>query len=147
MNSHSAVVIRRAAPADAKPLGQLGGMLLRTHYAFDQQRFMSPGADPEHGYAWFLRSQLDATDSVVLVAERDGEVVGYVYAGLEPQSWKELREACGFVHDVAVEESSRGAGIAEALMLAAIDWLLRIVRLRTVHCAQIPWVEHCERAR
>ena len=35
------------------------------------------------------------------------EVVGYVYAGLEPQSWKELREACGFIHDVAVDEARR----------------------------------------
>ena len=27
----------------------------------------------------------------MLVAEVDGAVVGYVYAGIEPLSWKELR--------------------------------------------------------
>ena len=34
-------------------------------------------------------------------------MVGYVYAGLEPLSWKELRDAAGFIHDVVVEESDR----------------------------------------
>ena len=35
------------------------------------------------------------------MAERAGEVVGCVYAGIEPHSWKELREAAGFIHDAA----------------------------------------------
>ena len=49
--------------------------------------------------------------------------VGYVYAGLEPQSWKELREAAGFVHDVVVTDDARRAGVATALMDAALAWL------------------------
>jgi GNAT superfamily N-acetyltransferase len=84
---------------------------------------MAPGVNPEEGYAWFLSTQLLEKDVVILVAERTGVVVGYVYAGLEPQSWKELREACGFVHDVVVDESSRRAGIAQALIEAACDWV------------------------
>ena len=28
----------------------------------------------------------------------------HVYAALEPISWKELRDACGFIHDIAVDE-------------------------------------------
>lgn len=59
----------------------------------------------------------------MLVAERAGVVVGYVYAGLEPRSWKDLREPAGFIHDVAVQESSRRAKVATALVEAAIDWL------------------------
>jgi GNAT superfamily N-acetyltransferase len=50
-------------------------------------------------------------------------VVGYVYAALEPISWKELRDACGFIHDILVEESNRRAGTATSLMEAAIQWL------------------------
>ena len=86
---------------------------------------MSPGDDPEAGYAWFLQSQLTADDVVVLVAERveDGGVVGYVYAGLEPLSWKELRDAAGFIHDVAVDPSARRSGVAQRLIEAAIEWL------------------------
>lgn len=84
---------------------------------------MAPGDHPEEGYSWFLGTQLGEDDVVVFVAERDSSVVGYVYAGLEPQSWKELREACGFVHDVVVEDGGRRAGVATALMEAAIAWL------------------------
>src|SRR5688500_12140214 len=117
------LTIRRAAPSDAPALGDLGALLLRAHHAFDPQRFMAPGANPESGYGWFLSSQLGDEDVAVFVAERDGEVIGYVYAGLEPRSWKELREACGFIHDVAVREEGRRTGIASALTEAAIEWL------------------------
>ena len=84
---------------------------------------MAPGSHPEEGYAWFLDTQLREEDVVVFVAERESSIVGYVYAGLEPQSWKELREACGFIHDVVVDESGRRSGVATLLMEAAIEWL------------------------
>lgn len=95
---------------------------MQTHYAFDKQRFMAPGTNAAEGYSWFLGSQLHEADVIVLVADRAGVVVGYVYAGLEPRSWKELREPAGFIHDVAVEESSRRTGVATALIEAAIEW-------------------------
>src|SRR5262245_43497701 len=117
------IVIRLANESDLPSLGRLGALLLETHYRFDQKRFMAPHPDSAEGYAWFLRSQLKEADVVVLVAERDGAVVGYVYAGLEPKSWKELREMAGFIHDVVVEDSSRRLGIATSLVEAAIEWL------------------------
>ena len=119
----SLVRIRRATEADAPALGRLGALLMRTHYDFDPQRFLAPGSNAESGYGRFLRGQLHDDDAVVFVAERDGEVVGYVYAGLEPLSWKELRDACGFIHDVAVAEPGRRSGAATALIEAAVDWL------------------------
>jgi len=121
------VRIRRATDADVPALGRLGASLLRLHYAYDPQRFMAPSGDPEEGYAWFLGSQLREADVVIFVAERvagpSGEIVGYVYAGLEPQSWKELRDAAGFIHDVLVDDAHRRAGVAAALLDAASEWL------------------------
>jgi ribosomal protein S18 acetylase RimI-like enzyme len=38
-------------------------------------------------------------------------------------SWKELRDACGYIHDIAVDESRRRAGVASALIEAAVEWL------------------------
>ena len=46
-----------------------------------------------------------------------------MFAGLEPLSWKELRDACGFIHDVVVDEAGRRLGIATALIEAAVEWL------------------------
>jgi ribosomal protein S18 acetylase RimI-like enzyme len=116
-------IIRLATPEDLPALGRLGAILMRAHYGFDPQRFMDPGTDPADGYAWFLGRQLKDNDVVIFVAEQDGNVIGYVYAGLEPISWKELRDACGFVHDVVVDERGRRSGTATALIEAAVQWL------------------------
>jgi ribosomal protein S18 acetylase RimI-like enzyme len=117
------IIIRPAAKSDLPALGRLGALLLRTHYEFDQQRFMAPGSSPDQGYAWFLGTQLSRRDVAVFVAEDGGNVVGYVYAGIEPQSWKELRDRAGFIHDVVVDESKRRRGIAKSLLSAALEWL------------------------
>lgn len=96
---------------------------MRTHFAFDQQRFLAPDEGAEAGYAAFLGSQLNAADAFVLVAEIDGAVVGYVYAGVEPLSWKELRDEAGFVHDLLVDDEVRNSGVGHQLLEAAIGWL------------------------
>ena len=125
-------VIRRATQADLPALGKLGASLLRTHYAFDPQRFMAPHGDPEAGYGWFLGTQLKEDDVAVFVAERSGDVIGYVYAGIEPQSWKELREMAGFIHDVVVSGEAQRGGVASALVESACDWLRSIGAPRVV---------------
>jgi GNAT superfamily N-acetyltransferase len=117
------VQIRRARASDVAELGELGAALMRTHYAFDSRRFLAPGGDDEAGYASFLGAQLDDDESVILVAARAGKVVGYVYAAIEPLSWKDLRAECGYVHDLLVIDAVRGTGIADALLDAAMDWL------------------------
>lgn len=116
------LVIRPATKSDLPTLGRLGAMLLEQHHRFDRMRFMAPGSDPEKGYAWFLGTQLREPDTMVAVAERHGTVVGYVYAAVEPRSWKELREEAGFIHDVVVDPGARRSGVATALIESAIGW-------------------------
>ncbi len=117
------LVIRPAERRDLDALGRLGAELVRLHHAYDPARFIAPVEGAEQGYAWFLGTQLEEADTVVLVAERGGAILGYVYAGLEPMSWKELRGPAGFVHDVVVAEQARGQGVAGRLMEAAAVWL------------------------
>jgi ribosomal protein S18 acetylase RimI-like enzyme len=117
------IIVRRAVEGDLPALGRLGAQLMRVHFTFDPRRFMDPGADPEAGYAWFLGTQIQDDEVAIFVAESDGVAVGYVYAGLEPQSWKELREAAGFIHDVVVLDDARRSGVASALIEAALAWL------------------------
>jgi ribosomal protein S18 acetylase RimI-like enzyme len=118
-----AVEIRKAESRDLESLGRLGAMLMRTHYDFDAQRFLAPGAGTESGYAHFLGTMLESPEDCVFVAEEQGSVVGYVFAALEPLSWKELRGPAGFIHDVAVAEEFRRSGAGTKLMEAAIGWL------------------------
>jgi len=118
-----AITIRPAESRDLPALGRLGAALMRTHYAFDPPRFLSPDDGAEAGYADFLGSQLNAEDAIVLVAEIDGGVAGYVYAGVEPLSWKELRDEAGFVHDLLVSDEARNSGVGHQLLDAAMSWL------------------------
>lgn len=118
----AAAVIRKATRGDLEAIGRLGAALLRAHSEFDAERFMAAGPDAEDGYAWFLGTQLDQDASLVLVADVDGVVVGYLYAAIEPRNWKELRDEAGFIHDVLVQEGSRGAGLAQRLIEEAASW-------------------------
>lgn len=118
------VVIRPAdGQRDLPALGRLGAVMVHVHHGWDPDRFMAPSVDTEEGYAWFLGTQLADPDVTVMVAERAGEVVGYVYAGLEPLSWKELRAPAGFIHDVVVAETDRRRGVGARLVEAAAAWL------------------------
>ena len=124
MTTNDSVLIRRAEPRDVSALGPFGAALVRAHHAFDDLRFLTPGPRLEDGYAHFLGSQLAKKDVAIFVAERAGVIVGYVYAGVEPRSWKELRDVAGFIHDVVVAPEARNAGLATRLIEVAATWLL-----------------------
>src|SRR5262245_22223613 len=116
------LIIRDARPSDQERLGRYGAALMRQHHDADPERFIQV-EHPEAGYGRFLVSQLADPDSIVLVAEVAGAVVGYIWAAVEGISWKDLRGPCGFVHDIYVDESARGQGAGRKLMRAAVDWI------------------------
>ena len=118
----SEIRIRPALRSDEPALGRYGGALMRLHYDLDPERFIMT-EHPEKGYGRFLVSQLDEPESVVLVAEVDGEVLAYAFASLVGMSWMELRGPCGYVHDVYVDERARRGGVGSRLMRAAMEWL------------------------
>jgi ribosomal protein S18 acetylase RimI-like enzyme len=130
MGSPDTVTIRRAEFRDVPALGRLGASLMRLHHGFNERRFMSPGDNPEAGYGAFLGAQLDDAESLVLVAERSVpgtdpsvSIVGYVWAAVEPESYKELRARAGYIHDILVADDARGVGAGARLIEAAVDWL------------------------
>ncbi len=118
------VTIRPAAPADAETLGRLGALLVREHHEFDPKRFIAAMPRTEQGYGAFLRTQLEAPDAVVLVAERDGDVLGYAYATVEGNDYMALRGPAGVLQDIVVDPDYRGQGIGRTLLdatLAALE--------------------------
>jgi uncharacterized protein YgfB (UPF0149 family) len=89
----------------------MGGALVRLHHSYDSQRFMVPAEDVESGYPWWLTRELKRQGALVLVAERDGVVVGYVYATVEGRDWNALLDAHGALHDIWVDEAARTSGV------------------------------------
>ncbi len=116
------ITIRLATPSDHEQLGRFGGALMRLHHAADPPRFIQVD-HPEAGYGRFLVSQLSNPDSVVMVAEHSGTVIGYVFAAVESTNWMELRGPCGVVQDIYVDEAARRLGAGRELMSAAIAWI------------------------
>ena len=116
------MTIRLATTSDQELLGRFGGALMRQHHAADPARFLQV-EHPEAGYGRFLVSQISNPESLVMVAENSGAVIGYVFADVEPTNWMELRGPCGVVQDLFVDEAARRLGAGRALLHAALDWI------------------------
>jgi ribosomal protein S18 acetylase RimI-like enzyme len=117
------VSIRPAAPADLEAVGRLGALLVRMHHELDPDRFITATPGTEHAYGSFLGTQLDKPNIVVLVAEREGEVVGYTYAGIEGTDYMSLRGPAGALYDIVVDPAHRGQGVGRLLLDATLDVL------------------------
>jgi ribosomal protein S18 acetylase RimI-like enzyme len=114
------VSIRRAAATDVTAMGKLGALLVRTHHEFDPKRFIPATPQTERRYGSFLGTQIDELDKVLFVAERDGQVIGYTYAGLEGVDYMALRGQAGALYDIVVDPAHRGKGIGRLLLDATI---------------------------
>jgi ribosomal protein S18 acetylase RimI-like enzyme len=118
-----AVPIRPAALADLEAIGRLGALLVRMHHDFDADRFIAATPQTEQAYGSFLGAQLDEPNIVILVAERDGEVIGYTYSGVEGTDYKSLRGPAGVLYDIVVDSAHRGHGVGRALLDATLEAL------------------------
>jgi ribosomal protein S18 acetylase RimI-like enzyme len=98
-------------------------MLVAEHHDFDPRRFIAPIPDLAERYGQFLLSQLARDGMLVLVAEREDEVVGYAYAGMEGNDYMALRGPAGVLYDLVVDPAHRRQGIGSALMDSALDRL------------------------
>ena len=113
------MTIRPAEDGDWERIGVLGEILVDTHYAFDCRRFMPPDSLRADAYVSHLREEIAPGLAVVLVAKVSGAVVGYVFAGIEPESWKDLRHEAGYIHDLVVDAAHRRGGVGRALIASA----------------------------
>ncbi len=114
------LTIRPAAPADLPAIGRLGALLVRMHHDFDPQRFIPATPRTEQGYASFLGTQLGEPTVVILVAQQDGDVLGYTYAGVEEYDYMSLRGPAGVLYDIVVDPAHRGHGVGRMLLDATL---------------------------
>jgi len=115
-----AATLRPAVPADLPAIGRLGALLVRLHHEFDPDRFIAATPQTEGGYASFLGTQLAEPNVVILVAERDGALLGYTYAGVEGRDYMALRGPAGVLYDIVVDPAHRGRGVGRMLIDATL---------------------------
>ena len=112
--------IRPATSADLPRLGRLGALLVDVHHDFDPRRFLPTRDRTPADYAAFLVRQLDDPDVAVLVADVNGDVIGYAYAAVEGYDYMALRGPAAVLHDIVVEPEYRGRGVGRQLLDAAL---------------------------
>ena len=120
--SQTGPIVRRATPADLPGIGRLGALLVKEHYDFDTRRFLAARPETQAGYASFISTQLEDADVAVLVADDNGDVIGYVYAAVEGYDYMALRGPAGVLHDIIVDPEYRGRGVGRLLLDAALEF-------------------------
>jgi ribosomal protein S18 acetylase RimI-like enzyme len=115
--------IRPATLKDVGAIGRLGALLVREHHDFDPQRFIAATAQTEKRYGSFLGTQLEEPNIVILVAERDGKVIGYTYSGVEGIDYMSLRAPAGVIYDIVVDPDYRQQGVGRILIDATLEAL------------------------
>jgi ribosomal protein S18 acetylase RimI-like enzyme len=126
------VTVRPARKADGAAMGRLGAMLVEEHYEFDPQRFIAPLPNLVERYGDFLVSQSVRPEMIVLVAEREGSVVGYAFGGMEGNDYMALRGPAGVLYDLVVDPDHRRQGVGTALLDAALADLKKLGAPRVV---------------
>jgi ribosomal protein S18 acetylase RimI-like enzyme len=128
----STLTIRPARAHDESAIGRLGAMLVAEHHDYDPLRFIAPIPGLAKRYGEFLISQADKPDKLVLVAEREGEVVGYAYGGVEGNDYMVLRGPAGEIYDVVVDPDHRRQGVGTELFAAVLAKLKALGAPRVV---------------
>jgi ribosomal protein S18 acetylase RimI-like enzyme len=131
----SQVVIRRATQDDVEGILPLWNEMMRYHASLDARFQAAPGG--EERWAEILRDWLQDDDVCVLVAEADGQLVGYIIGMMRENPPVLLPPTYGLVSDICVDPAWRQRGIGRRLFEALKLWFrekeLFIVQLSVAH--------------
>jgi ribosomal protein S18 acetylase RimI-like enzyme len=114
-------IVRKAVPADLDAIVALWREFMDFHAQRDTH--LARSADGHERFKEFVGERLASDDSCVLVAEQDGEVVGYCLTMLAKAPPVLEDRDYGTVCDLAVTERCRGGGVGARLYRAAEAWL------------------------
>ena len=125
MASESAPTIRRATPADAAVLSELGARtFIETFGHLYPEEDLRGFLDAAHSPAYYLRA-IDDPDNALWIAEVDGAAIGYAMAGCCTLPHDHVAEGDGELKRLYVAQAARNGGIGARLFAEAMRWLER----------------------
>ncbi len=121
----AAISLRRAAPADAEALTELGRITFAETFAHlyppeDLATFQAEAHTPERYAGWAVDPGYG-----LWIAEQEGRAIGYALAGPCHLPHPEVTPGCGELWRVYVRREAQGSGLGGRLLSAALDWLSR----------------------
>lgn len=113
--------IRESQPDDVGSLVELWIELMDFHR--DRDPFFTRSADAHDRFGEFVKTKMDSSEAVVLVAEQDGSLIGFSMAMVRdyPPVFETVRHA--FIQDVIVTERARRQGVGKRLYEATLAWI------------------------
>jgi ribosomal protein S18 acetylase RimI-like enzyme len=112
--------VREARPQDIERVVELWAEHVDFHAQCDPQFLRRDGS--EDGFAHHLRGQLGKSDFLLIVAEIDGEVVGFLNGELSDHPPCFAHRTHGFIDNLAVSPQWQRAGLGTALLEKAMAW-------------------------
>ncbi len=115
--------IRRAGPADAHALAEVGrDTFVETFGHLYPPEDLAAFLGSSYAAA-ALASALKAPDCALWLAEDGGEAIGYAQAGPCTLPHPGVTGACGELKRLYVRKQAQGCGLGSALLARALDWL------------------------
>jgi len=91
----------------------------------------SLGPDSKRKWSGYLREKFGEISTKLVVAEEEGEIVGFMLCLLEPNVPVYRERKIGVISDVFVKQQRRRKGLAKKMLDYAAEWL-RKNKVRTV---------------
>ena len=114
------LLIRQARLIDLDHVVRLWTLLMEHHRMSGDRMYEVEPHAPATWRAW-ARRKMDDADGILLVAEFDGRIIGYILGAVGQRAPVYVVRTVGMVFDLSVEPAFRRHGIGQALTRALID--------------------------
>jgi ribosomal protein S18 acetylase RimI-like enzyme len=129
------ITVRRATEIDVPDILPLWKEMMAFHAALDPRFRPAPGGDAH--WAEAVSAWIQDGDNYVLVAEAEGQIVGYIVGMMRENPPVLLPVLYGFVSDICVSPEWRQRGVGRQMFAALREWFRRQgadhIELRVAH--------------
>ena len=110
----SEIIVSEAKLQDAEKIGEIAFQSSLIHYKSVDNEFKEPSL---HNQISYIKNSIIDKDILVLSAELDGKIAGYVvvYFNTYPEEYFKFHKR-GFIGSIGVDENCRGHGVGKALL-------------------------------
>ncbi|MBI2611224.1 GNAT family N-acetyltransferase [Candidatus Gottesmanbacteria bacterium] len=116
------MIIRRAEEKDIPMITKLGEGLTSLHLEFDPDYYVYDREGFSASFSQWLRTQIPLLTSLLLVAEENGNIVGFMSGFIKYLfPWYSIKRV-GHISFTFIDGNFRGRGIGSKLLAEAIAW-------------------------